>query len=71
MKYNELAYEYNDLLNDASTLTKRNTLFNSKHKEIIKNRNPVELEIIDQEQLPQSELEIPMEKYVPKMDEQE
>ena len=71
MKYNELAYEYNDLLNDASTLTKRNTLFNSKHKEIIKNRNPVELEIIDQEKLPQSELEIPMEKYVPKMDEQE
>ena len=71
MKYNELAYEYNDLLNDASTLTKRNTLFNSKHKEIIKNRNPVELEIIDQEKLPQSELEIPMEKYVPKIDEQE
>ena len=71
MKYNELAFEYNDLLNDASTLTKINTLFNSKHKEIIKDRNPVELEIIDQDQLPKSDHEIPMEKYVPKKDEQE
>ena len=51
-KYNELAMEYNQLLSDASSLTKRNTLFGSRHKEIIKGKMPMELLEIPSEQLP-------------------
>ena len=45
-KYNELASEYNYLLNDASSLSRINTLLNGKHNDIVKNRKPVELQII-------------------------
>lgn len=38
IKYNNLAIEYNQLLSDASSLTKTNTLFSSRHKEIIKGK---------------------------------
>lgn len=64
MKYNELAKDYNHLLNDASSLSRINTLLNGKHKDIVKDKTPVELEVIVSEQLPPSDENVLT--YVPK-----
>ena len=44
LKYNELAKDYNHLLGDANSLPRINTFFNGKHKLIVKDKEPVELE---------------------------
>lgn len=67
MKYNELANKYNSLLSDARSLTRTNTLFNGKHKQIIKDKEPIEIELIPSEQLPSDEAIL----YVPKNEKQE
>lgn len=60
LKYNELAKDFNHLLGDTKSLTRINTLFNGKHKGIVKDKEPVELEIIDIEKEPE------IIEYVPK-----
>ena len=69
MKYNELAKDYNYLLNDACSLSRLNTLFNGKHNDIVKNKTPVELEVIKSEQLPPSDENVV--EFVPKNKKQE
>ena len=69
MKYNELAMDYNHLLNDVCSLSRINTLLNGKHNDIVKDKTPVELEVIVSEQLPPSDEDV-ME-YVPKNEKQE
>ena len=66
LEYNNLANDYNHLLEQVQSLTKINTLFDSRHEKIRKDKEKVELMQIPSEQLPQSNIEIPMEKYVPK-----
>ena len=61
LKYNELAHEYNHLLSDANSLSRSNTLFNGRHKAIVKDKEPVELEEVEVEKLPTDIVE-----YVPK-----
>ena len=67
MKYNELANKYNSLLSDTRSLTRTNTLINGKHKEIIKDKEPVEIELTPSEQLSSDETI----EYVPKNEKQE
>ena len=69
LEYNNLANEYNYLLNGVDSLTRINTFFNGKHNEIKKDKEQVPLLEIPSDQLPQSNVEIPMEKYVPQKDE--
>ena len=61
LKYNELAKDYNHLLGDASSLTRVNTLFSGRHKTIVKDKEPAELEEIEVEKEPTDTIE-----YVPK-----
>ena len=61
LKYNELAKDYNHLLGDASSLTRINTLFSGRHKTIVKDKEPAELEEIEVEKEPTETIE-----YVPK-----
>ena len=61
LKYNELAKDYNHLLGDASSLTRVNTLFSGRHKTIVKDKEPAELEEIEVEKEPTETIE-----YVPK-----
>lgn len=61
LKYNELAKDYNHLLGDASSLSRINTLFSGRHKTIVKDKEPVELEEIEVEKEPTETIE-----YVPK-----
>ena len=68
IKYNELANKYNSLLSDTRSLTRTNTLINGKHKQIIKNKEPIEIELIPTEQLSSSNETI---LYVPKNEKQE
>lgn len=60
LKYNELAKDYNHLLGDASSLSRTNILFSGRHKTIVKDKEPVELEEIEVEE-PTETIE-----YVPK-----
>ena len=60
LKFNELAKDYNHLLEDVNSLSRANTLFNAKHKAIVKDKEPVDLEEIDVEK-PTKTIE-----YVPK-----
>ena len=62
LKYNELAKDYNHLLGDASSLSRINTLFSGRHKTIVKDKEPVELEEIEVEKEPPTETI----EYVPK-----
>ena len=66
-KYNELANKYNSLLSDARSLTRTNTLINGKHKQIIKDKEPIEIELTPSEQLSSDEPIL----YVPKYEKQE
>lgn len=61
LKFNELAKDYNHLLGDANSLSRINTFFNGKHKLIVKDKEPVELEEIEVEKEPTETIE-----YVPK-----
>lgn len=61
LKFNELAKDYNHLLGDANSLSRINTFFNGKHKLIVKDKEPVELEEIEVEKEPIETIE-----YVPK-----
>ncbi|WP_295723506.1 hypothetical protein [uncultured Methanobrevibacter sp.] len=47
LKYNELAKDYNHLLGDTKSLTRINTFLNGKHNDIVKDKEPVELEEIN------------------------
>ena len=69
LEYNNLANEYNYLLNEVDSITKWNALFDSRHEKIRKDKEQVPLLEIPSDQLPQSNVEIPMEKYVPQKDE--
>ena len=60
LKYNELAKDYNHLLGDASSLSRINILLSGRHKAIVKDKEPVELEEIEVEE-PTETIE-----YVPK-----
>lgn len=60
LKYNELAKDYNHLLGDASSLSRINILVSGRHKAIVKDKEPVELEEIEVEE-PTETIE-----YVPK-----
>ena len=60
LKFNELAKDYNHLLEDVNSLSRANTLFSGKHKAIVKDKEPVDLEEIDVEK-PTKTIE-----YVPK-----
>ena len=60
LKYNELAKDYNHLLGDASSLSRINILLSGRHKSIVKDKEPVELEEIEVEE-PTETIE-----YVPK-----
>ena len=62
LKYNELAKDYNHLLGDASSLSRANILFSGRHKTIVKDKEPVELEEIEVEKEPPTETI----EYVPK-----
>lgn len=64
MQYNNLANEYNGLLDELDSITKWNALFDSRHKKIRKDKEPVPLIEIPSEQLPPSD-ETTLE-YVPK-----
>ena len=64
MKYNELAKDYNHLLSDAKSLTRINTFWNGRHNDIVKDKTPVELEVITSEQLPPSDENVV--EFVPK-----
>ena len=66
-KYNELANKYNSLLSDTRSLTRTNTLINGKHKQIIKDKEPIEIELTPSEQLSSDEPIL----YVPKNEKQE
>ena len=61
LKYNELAKDYNHLLGDASSLSRTSVLFSGRHKTIVKDKEPVELEEIEVEKEPTETIE-----YVPK-----
>ncbi|MCQ2971916.1 MAG: hypothetical protein MJ209_01255 [archaeon] len=61
LKYNGLAKDYNHLLGDTKSLTRINTFFNGKHNLILKDKESVELEVIDVEKEPTETIE-----YVPK-----
>ena len=61
LRFNELAKDYNHLLGDANSLSRINTFFNGKHKLIVKDKEPVELEEIEVEKEPTETIE-----YVPK-----
>lgn len=61
LKYNELAKDYNHLLGDTKSLTRINTFFDGKHNDIVKDKEPVELEEIEVEKEPTETIE-----YVPK-----
>ena len=61
MHYNELAMDYNNLLNDTKSLSRINTLFNGRHKAIVKDKIPVELEVIELDKEETETIE-----YVPK-----
>ena len=61
LKYNELAKDYNHLLGDASSLSRTNVIFSGRHKTIVKDKEPVELEEIEVEKEPTETIE-----YVPK-----
>lgn len=61
MKYNELAMDYNQLLSDANSLSRINTLFNGRHKSIVKDKTPVELTDVEIEKEETDTIE-----YVPK-----
>lgn len=50
IKYNTLANEYNHLLSDAHSLTLMNTIFDSKHKKIVKDKEPIPLLDIEDKQ---------------------
>ena len=69
LKYNELAKDYNHLLNDACSLSRINTFLNGKHNDIVKDKTPVELEVIASEQLPPSDENVV--EFVPKNEKQE
>ncbi|DBA35541.1 TPA: hypothetical protein vir323_00029 [Caudoviricetes sp. vir323] len=60
LKYNGLAKDYNHLLGDASSLSRINILLSGRHKAIVKDKEPVELEEIEVEE-PTETIE-----YVPK-----
>ena len=64
LQYNNLAKEYNYLLNSVDSLTRINTLLNGKHNEIKKNKEQVPLLEIATEQLPPSDENVL--EYVPK-----
>ena len=61
LKYNELAKDYNHLLGDANSLSRTSVLFSGRHKTIVKDKEPVELEEIEVEKEPTETIE-----YVPK-----
>ena len=61
LKYNGLAKDYNHLLRDTKSLTRINTIFNGKHNLIVKDKESVELEVIDVEKEPTETIE-----YIPK-----
>ena len=60
LKYNELAKDYNHLLGDASSLSRTSVLFSGRHKTIVEDKEPAELEEIVVEE-PTETIE-----YVPK-----
>ena len=63
MEYNNLANDYNNLLEQVQSLTRMNTLFDAKHKKISEDKIKVELMEIKSEQLPSDDETI---EYVPK-----
>ena len=65
---NNIAKQYNSLLEDVGTITKMNAVFGNKHKHILENKTPMELEDIVSEQLPSADEII---EYVPKNKKQE
>ena len=60
---NDIASKYNELLEDVGTITRMNAVFSNKHKHILENKAPMELEDITSEQLPSANETI---EYVPK-----
>ena len=64
LQYNNLAKDYNHLLNGVESLTRINTLMNGKHNEIKKNKEQVPLLEITSEQLPPSDEHVI--EFVPK-----
>ena len=64
LKYNNLANDYNYLLNGVESLTRLNTFVNGKHNEIKKDKEPMELMEITSEQLPPSDENVL--EFVPK-----
>ena len=61
MQYNNLAKDYNNLLNGVESLTRINTLMNGKHNEIKKDKEQVPMLEITSEPSNKTVLE-----YVPK-----
>lgn len=64
LKYNELAMEYNSLIDELYTITKWNALLDNRHEKIRKDKEYAQLMEIPSEQLPPSD-ETTLE-YVPK-----
>ena len=62
--YNNLANQYNNLINDLFTITKWNALIDSRHEKIRKDKENVELLEITSEQLPPADENVL--EYVPK-----
>lgn len=57
-EYNVLATRYNSLIEDVSSLTRINTFFNGRHKEITEKNEPVELLLIEKDNTQNTTLEI-------------
>ena len=66
LQYNNLANNYNHLLDEVDTITKLNAIFDSRHKKIRKDKEHIPALEITSEQLPPSDEDVL--EYVPKED---